>query len=253
MEFHPQFRFLKTQRQHLIDAGNLLQIILHRARGGAQGLVVGLTGQHHHGGGKTVGGGDFQDFRVQRLHRQFGVGLVLDFAAQVVDPLVEHPHRDVAKAHQDVGDALARGTDHELHVLHVADRIFQRVGDALFHILGGGARQGGGDVHPVEVDFRVLLARHVGIGEQTHQNHHHEGDVGQRVIGDQRLDEAHISALPRRRSPAGRRSILAGRAPPPAFRAAASRRRAGLPERRARARNGRGRFPPRTRPGLDHA
>lgn len=26
------------------------------------------------------------------------------------------------------------------------------------------------------------------------QNHHHEGDVGQRVIGDQGADKAHVSA-----------------------------------------------------------
>jgi hypothetical protein len=70
--------------------------------------------------------------------------------------------------------------------------------NSALNVGGAGAGQGSGDVDPVEVDLRILLARHLQIGHQAHQDDHYEGDIGQRVIGDQVACERHVSRCPLR-------------------------------------------------------
>jgi hypothetical protein len=102
VEVDAQLRLAQAERQHLVDAGNALQVVAHAARGARRFSSSAWPVSSTIAVGKAVGGGDLEDLRVDRLGRQLGVGLVLDLAAQVVDALVEHALVDVAEAHQDV-------------------------------------------------------------------------------------------------------------------------------------------------------
>ncbi len=242
IEFDLQFGIAHAGGEHLVHARNAFDVVLELSRPTAQQFVGGLAGDQHHGRRKAVRGGDLDDARVLGLGRQFALRLVLDFAAQIVDALVENALVDVAEAHQDGGDVLARRRHHEADVGDALDRILQRLGHALFDILGRGPRQHRRDHHPVEIDLRVLLARHGQIGQRAHDQHHREGDVGQRVVLDQPCVEIHFAAdgfskatvMPSCRAwrprvticASGEKSALAGR---PSWACGSSRKLALLP------------------------
>src|SRR5690606_27668887 len=59
------------------------------------------------------------------------------------------------------------------------------------------------DGDPVEIDFRVLRARHEEIGHDAQYQHHDEGDIGQRVVVQQTVQETHCGSLYFPACPAG--------------------------------------------------
>ncbi len=90
-ELDLELRVVHAEREHQIDAGQPLQVGADRVRGAAHHLVVGVPGEQHLRGGESVGSRDLQDARIVfHLRGQFGAGLVLYFAPQVGDALVEH-------------------------------------------------------------------------------------------------------------------------------------------------------------------
>lgn len=191
MQGDAQLRVGEADGEHVIDAGHALQVHLHASRRNAQGLIVGRSFQQQRGAGKTVVGGDLGHHWFVCLRRQVALGGGLHLAAQVGHMLVEFVFRDVAKADQDAGNTFTAGTGNETNIADARHRFLQWLGDLAFDIAGRGDRQGGDHRQPVEIDLRVLLARHAAIGQQPPHQHHQEGDVGEGVVAQQGAIEIH--------------------------------------------------------------
>jgi hypothetical protein len=239
VEEHLQLGIAQADRVDPVDAGETLEITLDAPRLATQRLRCRIAGHHQRRRGVGVGGGDLLHEWVLGLVGQVAVGLSLDLAAQVGDPLVELTLGKVVEAHQDAGDALAAGARDKTNVGEPGQRLLERVGDQLLDILGRRAGQEGLDLDPVEIDRRVLLTWQQLVVHHAHHHHQHEGEVGQDVVAEQALVQG--KGLSRRRAPRRRPRGRRGRRSPAACRERGRRPRGAPPGRRRAERSGRGR------------
>ena len=190
-EFDPQLGVALAGGQHLVDAGEAFDVVLDAAGRHAQTLVCGRAGEQHHCRGKTVRRGELLHVGFAGVVRQIAVVLVLHQPAQIGHMLVELAFRHLAETHQDHRGIVAAGARHKADIGQGTNRLLQRFGHLLLDILGGRAGQHRVHHQPVEVDLGVLLAWQAEIPQHAEQQHDHEADVRQRVVGDEAGVETH--------------------------------------------------------------
>ena len=112
-----------------------------------------------------------------------GVG-ILNFTPEINHTLVKLTVINLVKAHQNVGDVVATGTQHKLHVLHRATQgVFDGIRDTSLDVDGRGAGKHRDHIDPVKVDLRVLGSWHLRIGKATQDYRQRKGKVREDMVG----------------------------------------------------------------------
>ena len=194
IEAHLQLRVGQADGVDPVDTLQAFDGLAHIACLAAQVLVHARTDHGDRGRREATRTGDLEDLRVLGGGRQL-ILLVLDLAAQIGDPLVEGAVVDVLESDQDAGYRFAAVRGHELHVLDLAQCVFERVGHLFLDVHGRGPGQHRGDDDPVEVDGRVLLARQCQVGQGADDQHQDKGQIGENMVVEQPAVERHYGSL----------------------------------------------------------
>ena len=195
VDLNLQFRFVKAECPDTIYTGNSFQLVFDQLRLTAQIFIVRLTGDHDHCGGEPIRRCNFHDRWVFDVFGQFIVRLTLYLPSKIGNTFIKLPVRKLAKAHQDVGEILSRGTTGKFDIPHIAKCIFQRTSHQLFYVCSGSAWQDGENADEIEIDFGILLARHLLVGHQAHEHHDREQNVDQRMVGQQCANKIHSRTI----------------------------------------------------------
>ena len=187
-----QFRVGNADGVHLIHTLDPFQVFLHETGLAPEIFIITGAGDHYHGAGEAIRGGEFVNHGVFGIFRQLVCVGVLHFPAQVDHALVKHVLLDLLEAHQDDGNVVPAGAVDKLHIPDATpQRVFYRLSHASLHVDGGRARENGDDVHPVEIQFRFLGPGHLQVSQYAQQDNQAESQVRQDVVGQKPPDEIH--------------------------------------------------------------